>query len=132
MELPALLFLLAALIIGLLWLASHRRRNLAGSPPACRPAIRDAEAPPWAFPADQPEPGWEYCQLICTPVGEDRWLVCVRRYTLDGLTGQEKHPDYVDGRSVIGHRRRLAAQGWQEVLATQDGARLICAYRRRA
>jgi hypothetical protein len=94
--------------------------------PGPRRILDAARRPPGA------EPGWLYCALTCTPVGDDRWWVSLRHYDLDGLRHYERSPEQVSGRAVSDRRRQLAAQGWDEILCTQDGARLLCAYRRGA
>ncbi len=125
MEAPVLI-VLAAVILGGVWLL--RRRAAAPARLNLGPAVS------WTLPADlpEPEPGWLYCALTCTPVGDDRWWVSLRHYDLDGLRHYERSPEQVSGRAVSDRRRQLAAQGWDEILCTQDGARLLCAYRRGA
>ena len=127
MDLPIIIGI-GIVIVGLTVVIMRRR---ASGSPAAETLPPD---PAWTVPTTlpDPEPGWRYCALICTPVGDASWRISLQHYDVSGPLHQEKDPDAVAGEAVTTRRHQLARQGWQEVHCTQDGARLTCYYQRRA
>jgi hypothetical protein len=76
--------------------------------------------------------GRETCELICTPVGTDQWLISLQRHDPAGGKRHEKRPGPVAADQIQVEQRRLTHAGWEEVRRSQNGASLICTYRRRA
>ena len=82
------------------------------------------------LPADAD--GRETCELVCTPVGTDQWLISLQRQDPTGGQRREKRPGPVAAAQIQAEQHRLARAGWEEVRRSQNGASLICTYRRRA
>jgi hypothetical protein len=96
--------------------------------PITRQSRRAAESP--LLPTDFN--GHETCELICTPVGIDQWLISLQRHDPAGGQRREKRPGPVAADRIQAEQHRLTRAGWEEVRRSQNGASLICTYRRRA